>query len=83
MYIKRIVPYFFNGFKLTLNFLLQTKTFLCKTLKERTNLKWKFLMERCAVRLVAFPFMQGRQVISIVNMSPVSPFEVAGKIHHM
>lgn len=63
--------------------MLQTKTFLCKTVKEKTSLKWKFLMERCAVRLVAFPYMQGRQVISIVNMSPVSPFDVAGKMLHL
>lgn len=46
------------------------------------NLKWKFLMERYAIRLVAFPQTGGRQTISILNMTPVSPFEVAGKIPH-
>lgn len=49
---------------------------------DKSNLKWHFLGERCAVRLIALALEGRNPVVSILSMSLASATEVAAKLPH-
>jgi hypothetical protein len=48
--------------------------------EEKCALKWKFLMERCAVRIMVSVLNTRRPVVSIISCSKADPIEMAQRI---
>ncbi|KAK5646523.1 hypothetical protein RI129_004987 [Pyrocoelia pectoralis] len=56
--------------------------FLAMTDEEKSALKWKLLMERCAVRIHVMAFGFRGPIITILSCNLASPMEVANRLPH-
>lgn len=58
----------------------QVEEFLAMSDDRKYRIKWRYLLERCAIRLLIL-CLQGRDpIISIISCEVVSPLEATNKI---
>ncbi|KAJ8934929.1 hypothetical protein NQ314_013088 [Rhamnusium bicolor] len=60
--------------------LVQAREFSNMSDDQKCMLKWKYLMERCAVRIAVLFMGKQNPIISVLNITQANTFEVARRL---